>query len=104
MNTVQQYIAAIDAVRSDMDKWLNLIPPKFRPGSPFHAENGTSTFMILRLHCVYHALVISLCRLELHVGTEECRLASTKKQLMNTARTVIQLTRYIDLKPYTPLW
>ncbi|KAI1845490.1 hypothetical protein JX266_008348 [Neoarthrinium moseri] len=106
MNTSEQYFDAVDLIKADIERWTGCIPEKFRPGMPFVAGNTWFTFMLLRLHGVYHALVISLCRLELHVGADQQgpRMAKTRKLLMNTARTVLQLTTYIDLKPYTPLW
>lgn len=105
-NTKEQYYAAIDFIKLDAERWKNSIPSKFRPGTQFQSTNSSSTFLILRVHYVYHILIISLCRLELHVGGDENsqRLADTRKLLMNTARTIIQLFNLIDLKPYTPLW
>jgi hypothetical protein len=106
MKSTEQYFAAIDEVRSDVDRWVNSIPTKFRPGMPFNPGNAWMTFIFLRLHYMYHALVLSLCRLELHIAVDQdtARMNNTRKLLMNTARTIIHLTTFIDLKPYTPLW
>jgi hypothetical protein len=104
MNSAEQYLKAIDSVRNDMDRWVSSIPDRFRPGLPFRNEN--SNFALLRLHFVYHALAMALSRLELHVGAQKRgqRMENARKQLMDTARTVVKLTTYIDLKPYTPMW
>lgn len=106
MNSTEQYFVAIECVKGDLDRWRDSVPVKYRPGMPFVAGNTCTTFMFLRLHCVYHALVISLCRLELHIGRDRqsTRATKTTKLLMDTARSIIQLTKYIDMKPYTPLW
>jgi hypothetical protein len=106
LKSAEQYFVAIDSVKGDMDRWRNTIPVKYRPGMPFNVGNTWSTFMFLRIHYVYHSLIISLCRLELHIASEQQspRIARTTKLLMDAARTCIQLTTYIDLKPYTPLW
>jgi hypothetical protein len=106
MKTTEQYFAAIDAIKSDLSRWNYSIPAKFRPGMPFHPGNGWETLAFLRLHYMYHALNISLCRLELHVGVDQStqRMNDTRKQLMNTARTVLDLTTFIELKPSTPMW
>jgi hypothetical protein len=56
---------------------------------------------------MYYVLDMALCRLELHVssitGSEEGSAESTK-ELMGAARTVIQLTKDIDMRPYTSMW
>ncbi|ETS73188.1 hypothetical protein PFICI_15133 [Pestalotiopsis fici W106-1] len=106
MKTTEQYFAAIDAIKSDLSRWNYSIPAKFRPGMPFHSGNGWETLSFLRIHYMYHALNISLCRLELHVGVDQStqRMNDTRKQLMNTARTVLDLTTFIELKPSTPMW
>ncbi|KAK9770372.1 hypothetical protein AB5N19_13960 [Seiridium cardinale] len=106
MKSTEQYFVAIDEIKSDLDRWTNSIPAKFRPGMPFNPGNTRTTFIFLRLHYMYHALVIALCRLELHIAVDQgtARMNNTRKLLMNTARTVIHLTTFIELKPYTPLW
>ncbi|KAH8682695.1 fungal-specific transcription factor domain-containing protein [Xylariales sp. PMI_506] len=106
MNSTAQYIAVIDTIRGDMDRWVSGIPENLRPGNPFDAAKHPLRLMFQRIHCVYYALDISLCRLELHVcGDQQSpRIIRTRKRLMDTARTIIQMTSYIDVKPYTPLW
>lgn len=106
MKSTDQYIYAIDEIKMDLDRWVKSIPAKFRPGMPFSPGNSWTTFMLLRLHYTYHALIISLCRLELHIGPDQntSRMRNTRQLLMNTARTVLYLTTFIELKPYTPLW
>ncbi|KAH8200581.1 hypothetical protein TruAng_005233 [Truncatella angustata] len=106
MKSTEQYYASIDEIKSDLNRWTGSIPPKFRPGMPFHSGTSWMTFMSLRLHYMYHALVMSLCRLELHIGADAdvLRINDTRKLLMDTARTIINLTTFIELKPYTPLW
>jgi hypothetical protein len=109
MKSTDQYYAAIDRVNDDLEKWRLGIPLDFRPGEQFRPQNlGTPAAMMmgLRAHYSYYQVVMSICRLTLHVGaggpptprSEECM-----KRLMSVARAVIELTRYIDAEPYTPI-
>jgi hypothetical protein len=109
MKTPEQYFTAIDEVSEDLEKWRKCIPKDFRPGEPFRPQYcRTSSAMLrtLRTHFFYHSVIIALCRLTLHVGAglESQRMADAKKWLMNTARQIIENTRYIDAEPYTPIW
>jgi hypothetical protein len=108
MKSPEQYFAAIDRVDADLEKWRNSIPNEFRPGEPFRPQHCTtsSSMIALRAHFYYHAVVVALCRLTLHLGagTSSARQEEAKKRLMRTARHVVENTRYIDAEPYTPIW
>ncbi|KAL2012373.1 hypothetical protein VTN00DRAFT_5091 [Thermoascus crustaceus] len=109
MNSVDLYYAAIDTVSDDLERWRSSIPKEFRPGEPFrpqHFMNPCSMQVALRTHYFYYNAVISFSRLTLHVGAERPgeRQAESKKKLMNAARLIIELTRYIDPEAYTPIW
>ncbi|KAL1999955.1 hypothetical protein VTN02DRAFT_3740 [Thermoascus thermophilus] len=109
MNSVDLYYAAIDTVSEDLERWRSSIPKEFRPGEPFrpqHFMNPCSMQVALRTHYFYYNAVISFSRLTLHVGAERPgeRQAESKKNLMNSARLIIELTRYIDPEAYTPIW
>ncbi|KAH8689526.1 fungal-specific transcription factor domain-containing protein [Talaromyces proteolyticus] len=109
MKTPEQYFSAIDQVNDDLDQWRNSLPVEFRPGDPFRPGGSNTSWTLLvalRAHFFYHAVVIALCRLTLHVGagTASGRMEDAKKRLMYTARQIIENTRYIDAEPYTPIW
>lgn len=108
VNKPQQYRISIDSIRGSLHSWLESIPVKFRPNMPFCSADTCTTFMLLRIHYLYHALVMSICRLELHLEAkaeaDRKRLEDAKKELVGAARTVIQLTTYLDIRPYMPNW
>lgn len=109
MNSVDLYYAAIDTVSEDLERWRSSIPKEFRPGEPFRPQyfmNPCSMQVALRTHYFYYNAVISFSRLTLHVGAERPGegQAESKKNLMNAARLIIELTRYIDPEAYTPIW
>lgn len=109
MNSVDVYYAAIDTVSDDLERWRMSIPKEFRPGEPFrpqHFMNPCAMEVALKTHYLYYNAVFSFSRLTLHVGAERSdeRQAKSKRDLMNAARVVIELTRYIDPEAYTPIW
>ncbi|KAF3392026.1 hypothetical protein DPV78_010755 [Talaromyces pinophilus] len=107
--TPEEFYETIDMVYQDLEKWRLSVPKDLRPGDPFRPENCKSPWAItvsLRAHFFYSSLVMSLCRLTLHLGagTESSRNEEAKKRLMYTARHIIGLTHYIDMQPHTSIW
>lgn len=107
--TTEQFYDAIDSVWQDLEKWRLSVPKDLRPGDPFRPENCKSPWTItvsMRAHFFYCAVIMSLCRLTLHLGTgtESPRIEEAKKRLMYTARHIIEITHYIDIQPHTPIW
>ncbi|KAI0543237.1 hypothetical protein GGR58DRAFT_496697 [Xylaria digitata] len=105
MNSVKQYFDSFDLIRQDLNRWAGSIPPRLEPGLYVETNNAWASFAALRLRRIRCVLEISLCRLEVHVGGDTCdpRLERARLALLNAARTVLQQTVYIDLKPSTPL-
>ncbi|KAK0707946.1 fungal-specific transcription factor domain-containing protein [Lasiosphaeris hirsuta] len=110
IKTTGEYMAAIGVVQDGLDRWRESIPQRLRPGPGVSLPVGSpdATILLLRLHYTYHSLVLSLCRMDIHVGTgtagAAARMDASKKRLMLGARAVIQLTTRIVIRPYTPMW
>lgn len=109
LNSEKTYHAAIDFVTDELSAWRDSIPEPFRPGLPFQNRtfgNPCSTHLKTKLHFYYHSALIAVARLELKVGSDTSghRKKESKKVLMQSARTIIELTRYIDTEGYTPIW
>ncbi|RAO66372.1 uncharacterized protein BHQ10_002384 [Talaromyces amestolkiae] len=107
--TPEEFYEAIDMVYQDLENWRLSVPKDLRPGDPFRPESCKSPWTVtvsLKAHFFYASLVMSLCRLTLHLGagTESPRMEEAKKRLMYTARHIIGLTHYIDLQPHTSIW
>lgn len=107
-STREQYSVAIKLLEDDLAKWASSLPARLHPGQPFrqmdyHNQPGLR-MMVLQLHYLYYALLISLCRLRLHINDDNPSIGQVKQQLLVTSRLVIQSTRYLDKQPYVPLW
>ncbi|KAL5343241.1 fungal-specific transcription factor domain-containing protein [Aspergillus crustosus] len=98
---------AIDHIHGLLEDWRLSIPVEFRPKEPLQRHrliDGVSKEIALRTHYYYYQLVIALGRLTLHVSRNIARSENSMRALLNTAREVINLTRYIDVEPYTPVF
>ncbi|KAL4868033.1 hypothetical protein BDV12DRAFT_186179 [Aspergillus spectabilis] len=100
-------IAAIDHVHGLLEEWRLSIPLEFRPKEHLQRHrliDGACKEIALRTHYYYYHLTIALERLTLHVSRDIGRSENSMRALLNTAREVINLTRYIDVEPYTPVF
>jgi hypothetical protein len=101
--------ATIAAIQDELERWKISIPKAFRPGEPFQPTQfsaDSSMAATLRMHYYYYSVMIALCRMALHLDTEQFprRQSKSTTTLMNAARATIELTRHIDVEPYTPAW
>ncbi|KAN0096609.1 Fungal specific transcription factor domain containing protein [Hyaloscypha variabilis] len=109
LNSTEMCHAAIDIVNNDLESWRNSIPKRFRPGEPFQSEyfsEQSSMAVALRTHYHYYSVVIALSRISLHgdAGSTSQRQSKSKEALLNAARVIIELTRYIDTGDHHPVW
>ncbi|OCK79907.1 hypothetical protein K432DRAFT_382648 [Lepidopterella palustris CBS 459.81] len=114
-NPISYYIATIDQLTDELERWRMSIPETFRPGEPFRAHTlpwPLSSTIALRVHFLYYNLVLALCRASLHIGAEgaaediskSTRQFESKKLLVKTSRSILELTPYIEVESYTPVW
>jgi hypothetical protein len=109
LNSTEMCHAAIDIVNNDLESWRNSIPKRFRPCEPFQSEyfsEQSSMAVALRTHYHYYSVVIALSRISLHgdAGSTSQRQSKSKEALLNAARVIIELTRYIDTGDHHPVW
>lgn len=109
-NTVAEYHLSMDHVQSLLGSWLSSIPEEFRPGklrTSYSFSSPAARLAFIGMSYRYYALVISLARLRLHLDDQDPELDPRrrvcKRVLVSTARAVIELTRYADLEPHTPV-
>ncbi|OJJ61752.1 hypothetical protein ASPSYDRAFT_128692 [Aspergillus sydowii CBS 593.65] len=97
-------MAAINHVQTLLEEWRLSIPVDFRPKEPLQRRllHGASKEIALRTHYYYYHVVIALERLTLHVSRDVARSENAMRTLLNSATQIINLTRYIDVEPYTP--
>ena len=109
LNSAQLCHAAIDAVNNDLESWRNFIPKQFRPGESFqpgYFSEQRSMAVALRAHYHYYSVVIALSRISLHGDADSTshRRLKSKEALLNAARVIIELTRYVDTEDHAPVW
>ncbi|KAJ9156664.1 Fungal specific transcription factor [Pleurostoma richardsiae] len=101
-------LIVIDHVRNILEQWRESIPVEFRPQQPLHRPHlvdPKTKQVALSTQYYYYHLVIALERLTLHLGGENgTKRQESKRKLLGAARTVIELTRFIDVEPYTPIF
>ncbi|KIN05262.1 hypothetical protein OIDMADRAFT_157923 [Oidiodendron maius Zn] len=101
--------STIDNSNHELECWRKAIPEDFRPGSPLRHLcdlDKASIAITLRVHCHYYSVVIALTRLRLSLpeAASSCPATDDKEVLLNACRAIIELTKYIDLATYTPIW
>jgi hypothetical protein len=99
----------IDNFAMELEGWRKSIPTQFQPGNSFPASsksNPTLAFSTLRVHFHYYSVIIALSRLSLSLHPEEISrtMTESRKQLLNAARKIIELTDHIEVKAHTPIW
>ncbi|KAK2611976.1 hypothetical protein QQS21_001941 [Conoideocrella luteorostrata] len=103
------YLEAIDRVYQRLENWRLSIPDGFRPGESFHHLSQLTGPVIKRVavqtHYQYFSMRIVLERLVMSVASQQdVRRENSKHYLMWVARTIIELTRYIDIEPHIPIF
>ncbi|GLA98363.1 hypothetical protein AtubIFM57143_006304 [Aspergillus tubingensis] len=102
-------IAAVDSMSRELEAWIQTLPEPYQPGTPLRFSKGKSPCaqdMALQIRFIYYALVMSMCRLRIHLTVDQPNETNqeTKRQLMETARAVIYHTRYIEHEAHVPAW
>ncbi|GLA51237.1 hypothetical protein AnigIFM63604_007589 [Aspergillus niger] len=102
-------IAAIDSISRELEAWNCTLPEPYQPGTPIRfskSKNPCAQDMALQIRFIYYALVMSMCRLRIHLTVDQPSETNqeTKRQLMEAARAVIYHTRYIEHEAHVPVW
>lgn len=114
------YLAAIDQLGHELERWRTSVPADFRPGEPEPLRarkllrNKTAESLTMQAACWTHylycsfRLVLSRATLQLAAQCDglvtPSRQAECKKLIMETSRSILELTALVDVEPYTPLW
>ncbi|KAG5929171.1 hypothetical protein E4U42_006899 [Claviceps africana] len=103
------YLKAIDHVYQRLEDWRLSIPNGFRPGESFHhlsmlAGSGVK-LVAVQTQYLYFSMRVVLERLVMRVAShQDVRRENSKLYLMWAARTIIELTRHIDIEPHVPVF
>ncbi|GJP94091.1 fungal-specific transcription factor [Aspergillus niger] len=104
------YNSIVESLRIELEAWRANIPPRFRPGEKFKTRSLQEPLAVqvaLITHFLYLNALLTLSWTVLHYGA--VRLGSSqqeimKRDLMRTARSVLELTVHIEVAPSTPVW
>jgi hypothetical protein len=105
----EQYSELIINILSDIEAWKESIPSNFSPTKPLRSQNlnGPAALSVaLQVNYSYYNLLIVLSRLRLYICAKmgkEQDVESTLS-LMVSARSVLELTRLIDLQEHFSTW
>jgi hypothetical protein len=90
-----------------LEEWCQSIPPAFRPGNATQFPSASPWVVrlaALQLHYSYYHVIIALDRLSLYLNRDDAEKARVSTaRLMTTARTIIELTRFIEIQPHVPI-
>jgi hypothetical protein len=99
-------LLAVDHIQRLLEDWRQSIPLIYRPREvpqrPFLADMGIKEITI-RTHFYYFHLIIALERMRLHLSPDKQKADDSLQTMLNAATTVVELTRFIDVEPYTPV-
>ncbi|CAG8327954.1 unnamed protein product [Penicillium salamii] len=100
-------LPSVNLVETMLEDWRQSIPPIFRPGETLQrsvlADPHTKEIAI-RTQFYYFHLVIALQRMKVHLSSEKQKTDEYLRTLLNAARQIVDLTRFIDVEPYTPVF
>ncbi|KAJ5604016.1 hypothetical protein N7537_006972 [Penicillium hordei] len=99
----------IDSLNGELERWKESVGEDFRPGTLLQQSgclNSLSVAVKIRLSYHYYSAVIALARLKLSVASRETNTGKLpcEQVLLHASRSIVELTRYIDVETYTPIW
>lgn len=102
------YKTTVQSLRSQLKAWTMTIPTEIRPGQPIRPHTiqafHTKMDIMIRLHYLHYGTALHLERTALQLENDPSKAYDIASAIMRTARTILALTKYIDVQPYTPLW
>ncbi|EAW17097.1 fungal specific transcription factor domain-containing protein [Aspergillus fischeri NRRL 181] len=114
IQTTEAYYVAIEEIEARLERWRTAVPVEFRPGMPFEVPNAPSDpsflepsfkMVVLQTSFSYYGLVIALARLKMYIGRQDQSRTQgkSKRLLMDTARSVVEASKNIDMAAHTPI-
>ncbi|OKL57267.1 hypothetical protein UA08_07601 [Talaromyces atroroseus] len=104
-------LAAIESMFYELEVWRGSVPEELRPNTSSFSSNadkayGSAHEMRTQLQFLYYALIVSLCRLRIHLSADQHNPSDQeiKLRLMEAARSIIYLSRHIEHEPHVPVW
>ncbi|KAL1618563.1 hypothetical protein SLS56_010491 [Neofusicoccum ribis] len=117
--SLEYYRAAVQQLLGELEVWKSTIPSNLKPGEALqpHALPGSQMIMIyIMVNYLYYNTALTLHRaaLQLEIDGQETGCLSPKSgnvrreasmlALIKSARSILELTRFIEVEPHTPIW
>lgn len=100
-------LTSVQDVRRRLEEWRLSVPMVFRPKEPFRAselETPTRRMIAIETHYLYYHIVFGVERVSLLIDSDgNPRSGGGKCELINAARSVIDLLRWVDISPHMPV-
>lgn len=105
--SAEHSLRSIKHIRRGLEEWRSAVPVEFRPKELLGLRKIASPrtkMIVIQTHYLYYNLVFAVGRLSLHVDPDEkLDREESKWNLMNAARAVIELLRFIEIQPHMPV-
>ncbi|KAF9885321.1 hypothetical protein FE257_013038 [Aspergillus nanangensis] len=103
------YLKHATSILVELEDWKDTLPERFRPGSAIKLHlfnNPVSLTLAVKIRLWYHNLQIAIARLVLHIsnGQPIAQQSESKWMLMCAARSIVELTHFMTIEPFTPCW
>ncbi|KAJ5627383.1 hypothetical protein N7528_004810 [Penicillium herquei] len=104
------YNSKVQGLLAELESWRLSIPERFRAGEPFRSRlmrEPLAQTIALMTHYLYLNASLTLSWTLLHFSAaklETRQQVDLKRELMRTSRSVLELTKFIDVSPSTPVW
>ncbi|KAI9039795.1 fungal specific transcription factor domain-containing protein [Aspergillus affinis] len=109
-NSSSYYLDRIQHLLEELESWKASIPECYRPGEPLKARlmpGPVAVSVALHAQYYYYNALMTLSRTALYIGDgpKEMGLQLRMKRLfIDTACSILELTKYIEVASYTSLW
>jgi hypothetical protein len=107
---IAEYNTKVQVLLQELEVWRLSSPMRFRPGEPLKPRllrEPLAETIALMTHYLYLNALLTLSWTLLHFSAARLRHTQQlelKRELMRTARSALELTKFIDVAPSTPIW
>lgn len=109
-NSSSYYLDRIHHLLEELESWKTSIPESYRPGEPLQARlmpGPVAVSVALHTQYYYYNALMTLSRTALYLGDGPKEMGlqlRMKRLLIDTACSILELTKYIEVASYTSLW
>ncbi|KAF2021679.1 hypothetical protein BU24DRAFT_417317 [Aaosphaeria arxii CBS 175.79] len=105
--TQRYYLDVVRRLKSELENWRASIPLNLQPGQPIRPHCIPTTLAMnicVKLHLLYYTTMLHLNRVLLQLEDQPTNESEAVASVMRTARSILDVTQFIEVQPYTPLW